>query len=156
MYLYGLVWTKQTFPICFCIPIICFNWHFNCSNVLQVTNYEMVVNLFQTSHNLTWYSASVHKFTSIYPVCSTYELTKQFMQICVKNCAIDLKKNNLYIRLEPLVANWKRILFQIFFFELPCPSDINFSFANLRLLLISSYCSITFKNQCIFDAVYIV
>ena len=92
-----VVWTKQTFPICFCIPIIFFNWHFNCSNVLQVTNYEMVVNLFQTSHNLTWYSASVHKFTSIYPVCSTYELTKQFMQICVKNCAIDLKKNNLYL-----------------------------------------------------------
>ena len=28
--------------------------------------------------------------------CSTYELTKQFMEICVKNCAIDLKKNNLY------------------------------------------------------------
>jgi hypothetical protein len=29
-------------------------------------------------------------------VCSSYELTKQFMKICVKNCAIDLKKNNLY------------------------------------------------------------
>ena len=27
------------------------------------------------------------------PVCPTYELTKK---ICVKNCAIDLKKNNLY------------------------------------------------------------
>ena len=41
-------------------------------------------------------SAIVHKFTKIYAVCSTYELTKQFMLICVKNCAIDLKKNNLY------------------------------------------------------------
>ena len=28
--------------------------------------------------NLTWYSAIVHKFTRIYSVCSTYELTKQF------------------------------------------------------------------------------
>ena len=25
----------------------------------------------------------------------TYELAKQFMEICVKNCAINLKKNNL-------------------------------------------------------------
>ena len=24
--------------------------------------------------------------------------TKQFMEICVKNCAIDLKKNNLYLK----------------------------------------------------------
>ena len=48
------------------------------------------------SHNLTWYLSIVHKFTRIYPFCSTYELTKQFMQICVKNCAIHLKKNDLY------------------------------------------------------------
>ena len=40
------------------------------------------------------------RFTRIYPVCSTYELTKQFMKICVKNCPIDLKKNNLYTRLS--------------------------------------------------------
>ena len=46
---------------------------------VQVNNYEIVVNLFHISHNLTWYSAIVHKFTRIYPVCSTYELTKQFM-----------------------------------------------------------------------------
>ena len=45
---------------------------------------------------MTWYSAIVHKFTRVYPVCSTSELTKQVMEICVKNCAIDLKKNNLY------------------------------------------------------------
>ena len=30
-------------------------------------------------------------------VCSTYELTKQFIEIFVKNCAIYLKKNNLYL-----------------------------------------------------------
>ena len=59
----------------------------------------MVINFFHISHNLTWYSAIVHKFTRIYPVCSTYELTKQFMQICVKRCTIDLKKNNLYSQL---------------------------------------------------------
>ena len=46
---------------------------------VQVNNYEIVVNFFHISHNLAWYSAIVHKFTRIYPVCSTYELTKQFM-----------------------------------------------------------------------------
>ena len=63
---------------------------------LQVDNYEIIVNFFQSSHDLTWYSAIVHKSTRIYPVCSTYELAKQFMWICVKNCAIDLKQKNLY------------------------------------------------------------
>ena len=48
-------------------------------NLIQVNNYEIVVNFFHISHNLTWYSAIVHKFTTIYTVCSTYELTKQFM-----------------------------------------------------------------------------
>ena len=47
--------------------------------LLQVNNYEIVVNFFHISHDLTWYSAIVHKFARIYPVCSTYELTKQFM-----------------------------------------------------------------------------
>ena len=36
---------------------------------------------FHISHT---YSAIVHKFTGIYPVCSSYELTKQFIKICVK------------------------------------------------------------------------
>ena len=44
--------------------------------LIQVNNYEIVVNFFQISHNLTWYSAIVHTFTRIYPVCSNYELTK--------------------------------------------------------------------------------
>ena len=48
-------------------------------NLIQVNNYEIVVNFFHISHNLTWYSVIVRKFTRIYPVCSTYELTKQFM-----------------------------------------------------------------------------
>ena len=52
---------------------------------LQVNDYEIVVNILHISHNLTWYSAIVQKFTIIYPVCSTFELTKQFMKICVKN-----------------------------------------------------------------------
>ena len=62
---------------------------------IQGNNYEIFVNLFHISHNLTWYSAIVHRFTRIYPVCSTYDLTKQFMQISLKNWAIDLKKNDL-------------------------------------------------------------
>ena len=63
--------------------------------VLQVNNYEIVINFLHISHSITWCIEIVHRFTRIYPVCSTYELTKQFMWICVKNCAIDLKKNNL-------------------------------------------------------------
>ena len=46
---------------------------------VQVNNYEIVVNFFHIRDNLTWYSVIVHKFTRNYPVCSTYELTKQFM-----------------------------------------------------------------------------
>ena len=46
---------------------------------VQVNNYEIVVNFFHISHNLIWYSAIVHKFTKVHPVCSTYELTKQFL-----------------------------------------------------------------------------
>ena len=62
---------------------------------IQVNNHEIVVKFFHISHNLTWYSEIVQRFTRISKFCSTYELTKQFMEICVKNCAIDLKKNNL-------------------------------------------------------------
>ena len=46
---------------------------------LQVNNYEIVVKVFHISHNLTQYSAIVHKFTRICPVCLSYELTKHFM-----------------------------------------------------------------------------
>ena len=56
-----------------------FNLVFSEFSCLQVNDYEIVLNFFHISHNLTWYSAIVHKFTRIYPVCSTYELTKQFM-----------------------------------------------------------------------------
>ena len=48
-------------------------------NKVQVNNYEIVVKFFHISHKLTWYSAIVHEFTRIYQVCSTYDLTKQFM-----------------------------------------------------------------------------
>ena len=77
-------------PPHYCLPLriqkpndICANniWY---REELQVNNYEIVVKIFHISHNLTWYSASAHKITRINPVCSTYELTKQFMQICVK------------------------------------------------------------------------
>ena len=48
---------------------------------LQINDYEIVINSFISafSHNLTGFSAIVHKFTKIYPVFSNYELTKQFM-----------------------------------------------------------------------------
>ena len=46
---------------------------------LQVNNYEIVINFFHISHKLKWYSRIVHKFTRIYPFCSTYELAKQYM-----------------------------------------------------------------------------
>ena len=74
------------------------SWLFKVANIL-VNNY-----FFHISHKLTRYSAIVHKFIRIYQnlpeftqfvrefVCSTYELTNQFMKIC----AINLKKNNLY------------------------------------------------------------
>ena len=60
---------------------------------LRVNYYEIVVNFFFISV-ITCHD--IQHLSRIYPVCSTYELTKQFMEICVKNCAIDLKKNNLY------------------------------------------------------------
>ena len=63
---------------------------------MQANDYEIVVNCFHISHDLTWYSAIAHKFTRIYPVCSTYELTNVNG---VKNCTIDLKKNSLYNKL---------------------------------------------------------
>ena len=63
---------------------------------IQVNNYKIVEKIFHISHNLTWYSEIVQRFTRISKVCSTYELTKHFIEISVKNCAINLKKNNLY------------------------------------------------------------
>ena len=48
-------------------------------NKMQVNDYEIVVVIFHISHKLTWLSAIVYKFTQIYPVCSTYEVTKQFV-----------------------------------------------------------------------------
>ena len=51
--------------------------------LLQVNNYEIVVKIFHISQNLTWYSEIVQRFTRISKFCSNYELTKQFMEICV-------------------------------------------------------------------------
>ena len=34
-------------------------------NMIKVNNYEIVMNFFYIRHNLTWYSAIVHKFTRI-------------------------------------------------------------------------------------------
>ena len=46
---------------------------------LHVNTYEIVLNFFHISRNLTWYSATAYEFTRIHPVCLTCELTKQFM-----------------------------------------------------------------------------
>ena len=55
-------------------------WKLICNHLnIQVNDYKIVVNFFHVSHNLTWYSGIVHKFTRIYSVSSTYELTQQFM-----------------------------------------------------------------------------
>ena len=51
--------------------------------MIQVNNYEFVVNFFHVSHNLTCYWAIVHKFNRIYQ--------KKIVLICVKNCVIYLK-----------------------------------------------------------------
>ena len=70
--------TKNSYykQVCFCVLSTKARfWYW----FLQVNDYEIVVNFFHISHNLTWYSAIVHKFTRIYQVCSTYELTQQFM-----------------------------------------------------------------------------
>ena len=72
---------------------------------VQADNYEIFLKIFHIIHNLTWYSEIVQRFTRISKFCSTYELTKQFMEIYVKHCAINLKKNNLYI--FPLLANFE-------------------------------------------------
>ena len=70
------------------------------SRLLQVNDYKIVVNFFHISNNLTWYLAIVHEFTRIYPVCWTYELKETIHVNLCKNCAIDLKKNNLYWKLS--------------------------------------------------------
>ena len=50
-------------------------------NSLQVNNYEIVGKFFLISHNLTWYSEIVHKFTRIYPVCLTYIWTVKTIRV---------------------------------------------------------------------------
>ena len=53
----------------------------NKSVTVQVNDYEIDVNFFHINHKLTFYClAIVHEFIIIYSVCSTYKLTKQFMQ----------------------------------------------------------------------------
>ena len=64
-------------PIPFALPFSVF-WTLE-EHPVQVNNYEIVAKIFHVSHSLSWYSAIFHKFTRVYPVCSTYELTKQFL-----------------------------------------------------------------------------
>jgi hypothetical protein len=61
--------------------------------LLQVHNYEIVVNFIHISHNLRWYSEVVHKFTIFYPVCSTFELIKQFIEQSISKRITFIKWN---------------------------------------------------------------
>ena len=70
VYWAGFQGSRICAPLTFFLPV---------TEIIQVNNYEIIIKNFHISHNLTWYSAIVHKFTRIYPVNSTYELTKQFM-----------------------------------------------------------------------------
>ena len=99
---------------------------------IQLNNYEIVVKIFHISHNLTWYSEIVQRFTRISKFCSTYELTKQFMEICVKNCAINLKKNNLYLS-----------YFFAFFISADEDDPINIG---VKLMLLSRYGTVTHER----------
>ena len=57
-----IVWIKKLVPMRFFWLKRCYHhWYFG----LQVNNYEIVVNFFHISHNLTWCSAIVHKSTRI-------------------------------------------------------------------------------------------
>ena len=51
---------------------------------VQVNNYEIIVKIFNISHNLTWYSAIVHKFTRIYPDFSTWTDKTIHVNLCKK------------------------------------------------------------------------
>ena len=66
--------------------------------LVQLNNFEIVVNFFHISHNLTWYSAIVHKFTRLY-LPSLFNLwTDKTLRINLcKKLRTDLKKNNLYV-----------------------------------------------------------
>ena len=78
---------------------------------IQGNNYEIVINFVHISHNLTWYTADVHKFTRIYPVCSTYELTKQFMYICVKKLRNQSQKEQPV--LHSMFWKWIKIRYSV-------------------------------------------
>ena len=84
----------------------------------------------------------MQKFSIHLPVCSTYELTKQFMDICVKNCAIDLKKNNLYLYRKKVLS---AMLLHFLWYSQLC-----FAWKNAikgYILLIDLYCSCIFSKS---------
>ena len=60
---------------------------------VQVNGYEIVENFFHISHILTWYSAIVHKFTSLFNLWTDKTI---HVNLYKKNGATDLKKNYLY------------------------------------------------------------
>ena len=63
---------RMIYPFYSCHGSMIYN---TCKKNIQVDYYEIVKLFFHIRHNLTWYSAIVHKFTRIYLVCSTYDKT---------------------------------------------------------------------------------
>ena len=96
--------------------------------LVQVNDYEIVVKKFHISHNLTRYSAIVHKFTRIYPVWSTYEVTDKTIHGNMKTwpniCGL-LKIFELYcarIQMQTLKSNVIITLFSGFSKPIMWPS----------------------------------
>ena len=48
-------------------------------HMIQENNYEVVINFFHISHNLTWYSAIVQKFARIYPLMNWQNNSCKFL-----------------------------------------------------------------------------
>ena len=77
-------WTKLISYVLWSIHLAFLLW--KQAKYLQVNDYEIIIKFFHISHDVTWYSAIVHKFTIIHPVCSTYKTIH--VNLC-KNCPIE-------------------------------------------------------------------
>ena len=94
-------------PLCLVIPVRLLSSSFLCGSftlkdlvwfdqiwiqkyIIQANDYEIVVEFFNISHDLKWHSAIVHKFTKIYPVCSSQFWIRVFIMLWFmkfeKNC----------------------------------------------------------------------
>ena len=86
--------------------------------VIQVNNYEVVLNFFHIRHNLTWYSTIVHKFARIYPVCSIHvNLCKKIAQLIPKKITCtNFRTLEVKVRLESFKSS-NSLSSQFFFYH---------------------------------------